>query len=569
MDSDALSSVVSELVTKPGHEKVRSLLHHLLTDGLRADSTSIDFERQVPEVRGRIDALLGRTVFEIKRDLSRERGEAEAQLLRYLPQREQETGQRFVGIAADGAEFRVYMHREGALDELALFKPKVDEPRNLLAWLESVVVLNDELPPDVESVHRELGRESVHYCRAIREIEELWEQLKDTPETNVKRDLWNRLLRVAYGGDIEAPALFFQHTYLTIVAKAIATIALIDTLPPDGRALLDGKPFRDLGIVGAVEGDFFDWVLLDSRGGELVMEIARHVNRFRLRDIKADILKGLYESLIDPEQRHDLGEYYTPDWLAQRICKAVIKKPSKERVIDPACGSGTFLFHAIRRLLPAAKKAKLKPAEAVARACDLIAGIDVHPVAVIFARATYLLALMPTLVKGRPASVSVPVYLGDALQWNAREFMNVRDLEIIVPAEGESAGALPEEEEETRAILRFPESVAIDPGLFDELLDHMLEFAERDQPPEALQGWLNLRGVTHRPDVELIIETYKTLRTLQEDGRNHIWGYVARNLSRPIWLATENQKADVVVGNPPWLAYSRMSPRTKDRFSCV
>ena len=31
------------------------------------------------------------------------------------------------------------------------------------------------------------------------------------------------------------------------------------------------------------------------------------------------MLKALYESLIDPAQRHDLGESYTPDWLAAKV----------------------------------------------------------------------------------------------------------------------------------------------------------------------------------------------------------------------------------------------------------
>lgn len=46
----------------------------------------------------------------------------------------------------------------------------------------------------------------------------------------------------------------------------------------------------------------------------------------------------------------------------------------------------------------------------------------------------------------------------------------------------------------------------------------------------------------------------------------NIWGYVARNLSRPIWLASEARKADVVVGNPPWLDYRRMNALMKRRF---
>ena len=567
MKKEKLQEVVAELVSRPGHTKVTALLHNLLTDGLGADSTLIDFERQIPEVRGRIDALLGRTVFEVKSDLSRERSDAEAQLLRYLPQREKETGQRFTGIAADGAEFRVYIVRDGALIEIGLFRPSIEEAQKVLGWLESVVVLTTEIAPEIESVRRELGRESVAYHRALSEIEAMWGLISPNEEADVKRDLWNRLVRVAYGGDFNNPHLFFQHTYLTIVAKAIATAAFFDALPENGEALLDGEPFKDLGIIGAVEADFFDWVLLAPGGNELILNIARHANRFRLHDIETDILKGLYESLIDPDQRHDLGEYYTPDWLAELVCKSAITKPLEDRVIDPACGSGTFLFHAIRRITSANEGAKLNPEQIVSRVTEKIAGIDVHPVAVIFARVTYLLALAPALQKGRPATLTVPVYLGDALQWNAREFMHLRDLEIVVPAKGEAErGALPDDDDEKRVILRFPLKLASEPGRFDATLDEMLTLSGGDKPLSAFVSWVRHHEIASGSDAAMLEETYEAFRLLQKEKRNHIWGYVARNLSRPIWLASEAQKADVVIGNPPWLAYARMGRAMQSRF---
>jgi len=508
---------------------------------------------------------LGRTVFEIKSDLVRERTDAEKQLLRYLPQRELETGQRFTGIATDGADFRVYIVRDNKLVEIGSFKPDIEEPAHLLAWLESVVVLTTEIRPSISNVRQELGRESVAYHRALDEIERLWESVASRPEVNLKRDLWNRLIRVAYGGDIDAPALFFQHTYLTIVAKAIATVALHDRLPSNGRALLEGSDFSTLGILGAVEADFFDWILLADGGDSLVMRIAHHANRFRLRDIEVDILKGLYESLIDPDQRHDLGEYYTPDWLAARICKQVINRPLEFRVIDPACGSGTFLFHAIREVIAAAKTKRLSAEATVALAIEKVAGIDVHPVAVIFARVTYLLALMPVLQKGRPSTIVVPVYLGDALQWNAREFMNFRDLEIVVPAKGETLRRLADEEDEQRTILRFPFALASEPGRFDRILDEMLSLASRNEPAKTLSTWFAANGIEDA-DARMLLETYEALRELEQEGRNHIWGYVARNLSRPIWLASERQKADVVIGNPPWLDYRSMNKATQSKF---
>ena len=70
LTAEERNELVTELAGQPGHEKVRTLVYRLLVDDLGADSMDIDFEKPAPEVRGRIDALLGRTVFEFKSDLS-------------------------------------------------------------------------------------------------------------------------------------------------------------------------------------------------------------------------------------------------------------------------------------------------------------------------------------------------------------------------------------------------------------------------------------------------------------------------------------------------------------------
>lgn len=97
LTTDQLEEIVAELVTRPGHEKVRALVCKLLTDGLGAKSRDITFEHHTFEVRGRMDALLGRTVMEMKSDLRQEA--FEPQLAGYLKDRRAKTGQDFVGIA--------------------------------------------------------------------------------------------------------------------------------------------------------------------------------------------------------------------------------------------------------------------------------------------------------------------------------------------------------------------------------------------------------------------------------------------------------------------------------------
>jgi type I restriction-modification system DNA methylase subunit len=63
-------------------------------------------------------------------------------------------------------------------------------------------------------------------------------------------------------------------------------------------------------------------------------------------DTTRDLLKKLYQQLIPRELRYNLGEYYTPDWLAERLLnmfegRKFSGNPDK-RIIDPTCGSGIF-----------------------------------------------------------------------------------------------------------------------------------------------------------------------------------------------------------------------------------
>jgi hypothetical protein len=133
--------------------------------------------------------------------------------------------------------------------------------------------------------------------------------------------------------------------------------------------------------------------------------------------------------------------------------------------------------------------------------------------------------------------------------------MTKSELEILVP---------PAKPGDPPTVLRFPEDIIDQPQLFDETLDAMLGFAQRGQPSKAIVDWMKAHKVPGDP--KMLTETYDKLVALNEEGRNHIWGYVARNLSRPIWLATENQKADVVVGNPPWVRYSALSKANQERL---
>ena len=68
------------------------------------------------------------------------------------------------------------------------------------------------------------------------------------------------------------------------MAKCIA-LAVMVLHGDDPKGLLSGEAFTSAGINGAVESDFFDWVVANAEGEDLVRRITTHVRRFRLAEV--------------------------------------------------------------------------------------------------------------------------------------------------------------------------------------------------------------------------------------------------------------------------------------------
>jgi SAM-dependent methyltransferase len=564
--SPETESLLRDLAKRPAnHDNVKASFKELLVREFGTDRGALDFEVRAPVIAGRLDALVGRTVFEAKRDVVAEWPDIERRMPDYLSDREREYGEPFVGIASDGSRWIALELRDGALIRLTETTLDPDKGEAFLAWLDGVVALKRSLPPDPLTIRAELGQDSVAFQRVDRELRAAWERLKDDPAQALKRELWANLLKLVYGREVQGDSLWFQHTYLVIVAKCIA-LAVMDLQEDDPARMLSGEAFTSAGIHGAVESDFFDWVIADPEGVNLVRRIMRHVRRFRLREVESDVLKILYESLIDRDERHGLGEYYTPDWLAAKVVRNAVNDPMTQKVLDPACGSGTFLFHAIRRFLAEAEEAGMAKTDRAAEASAHVAGLDIHPVAVIIARVTYLLALAPAL-SGRSGALSVPVWLGDAMQLSISKDLAGRELVIQVPPPPAGGG--------TREKLSFPETFCRDPALFDKAVEAMRRGSEGHRSRDQVEADIGRRTEQHykrdltneeRTAIGDLSATYETFHKLRIEGRDTIWSYVARNLSRPLALASGGGWANVLVGNPPWVAYRHMSADLQKRF---
>jgi hypothetical protein len=181
--------LLHHLASRPGHDEVKSDFRQLLVEEFGAELGALDFERRVPEVKGRLDALIGRTVFEAKRNLDQEWDDVVRRMPDYLADREREEGERFVGVASDGLKWVVFERSGDQLIKLKETTLDRDKGEVFLAWLDGALALKVSLPPDPMTVRLELGQDSVAFRRANDALRALWERLKDDPAVALKRQL--------------------------------------------------------------------------------------------------------------------------------------------------------------------------------------------------------------------------------------------------------------------------------------------------------------------------------------------------------------------------------------------
>ena len=405
---------------------------------------------------------------------------------------------------------------------------------------------------------------------------------------------WDRIFGIVYGQDIAKarqdaselaklyglsgseelkPLLFAVHTYYALLMKFLAAElaslqsgSLVSSFVADLPALSgkeiqdrladleDGGLFARMGIHNFLEGDFFGWYLgawhQDLEGS--IRDMARALSDYEPAtgslqpEATRDLLKKLYQYLIPRELRHDLGEYYTPDWLAELVLDEVgYEGHLDSRVLDPACGSGTFLVLAIRRARDYADEKLIEPRETVGKILANIVGFDLNPLAVIAARTNYLLAL-GNLVRYKDP-VEIPVYICDSILTPAQEAKS-RPLEhqndIPVPSVVREFW-IPEEVVESGQV---------------EAMTMLLENCVRrgyvaEEFLEQCHLRLKLRDSSSKATLATLATLYEKVLGLEREGRNGIWARIVKNAFAPIFQG----RFDYVVGNPPWVLWGYLA----------
>ena len=514
---------------------------------------------------GLMDLYVHNTCIEFKKNILQGGApdpEYVAQLDRYLENLlKAGTGVRN-GILTDGIR---YVLRRVGEEKLPLQQQQTmstfDRPEqasNLREYLHRIISAPAEnIIPTADHLERHFGIDSDVFRASNLLLKESYEEHHSKPTVAVKRRLWQDLLQVALGKDAatagdESDWLFIRHTYITSLIAVIMQQRLLGDVArhADERAdaLLKGHILAEQSdLHGVIDADLFTWPTEVGESAYL-REIARVVEWFDWTQNATEVAPTLYQNVITQGERKRLGEYYTPRWLAKEITETVVDDPLHQRVLDPSCGSGTFIETAIERILNLA--GELSATEKLQKLQENVVGIDIHPVAVQLAKATWVMAAADTIRAAREegtsaGAVSAPIYLGDSMQlrYDTGNIFTDQTIEL------ETGETLPGHTSPT--IFNIPKELARQQADIDQLISELATAIDEGRDAEHVADAYQMSD-TSRQSVKAVAAAMKELHAA---NRNHVWAYYIRNMIRPAIIA--EQKVDRIIGNPPWLTYGQ------------
>ena len=460
----------------------------------------------------------------------------------------------WVGILTDGQSGWIWRWEEqkGVFgEELISLRWKGNDSHEKV--LENICKSLEDIEPgkkwiDPEAIY-EIFREDE------KEFGSLYDKLTEdsSQEITTKFELWLEMLQ----GSGMAPThprhqhnLFVKHCFLIAVAKAVIAVLTPETDDDDPQVVL--------------RNGFTAWLVDTEEGIEKSQKLFDKAKYYDWRLPFGDVLRTLYEQCIDKDHRKIYGEYYTPDWVAQQMAEEILDNDWIETatkaaleslegnsdvlngigILDPACGSGTFLYHAARRIMGSPSLGKVQPEKRALVVARLVHGIDIHPVAVEMAKATLLRALPPVSREGinQNFSTLLNITQGDSLLTAGTEIherLLIGDVfEFISPK---------------RTVFNLPLTAIRD-----------LEF--RNFLPKLVEAARNHSSIPTEVPGELKNSLKPFLRSLTkiiDNEGDSVWTWYILNTLGPFCLS--ERKVNRILANPPWVRVSNIQVESRKR----
>jgi len=77
-------------------------------------------------------------------------------------------------------------------------------------------------------------------------------------------------------------------------------------------------------------------------------DLVDDLDKYDFYTVPQDVVGQVFERLIPPHERHALGQYFTPEHLVDLTLAFCVRNP-EDTILDPTCGTGTFLVRAYDR----------------------------------------------------------------------------------------------------------------------------------------------------------------------------------------------------------------------------
>ena len=574
-------------------EDIRHACNKLLDEFIDKAGLEVRGRHEYGLAGGRIDSKYGRVVIEYKDP----RGVGKITLdnntpvvtqlkkrFRDLQAKERVGAERIFGVGCDG-ETIVFVRMRGK--NIDKENPQPVTPYTVQRLLRAVVSLGARgLSFTPENLAAHFGSDSPSARESVRLIYDVIHDT-DSPKAQTFFRQWQILFGEVCGYDIHGQnakvrqlathydvpnahpgeLLFAVHTYYALFMKMLAaeivasfsplgtsTLKKLISAPTSAKlrdelqSLEQGGIWSHLGIRNFLEGDIFSWYLdaWNEDGAGAVRAMTHSLGEFDPTTLSVDpaqsrdLLKQLYQQLFPKSVRHDLGEYYTPDWLAELVLDEVGYDGNPDRrLLDPACGSGTFLVMALNRVKTWYDEHRhdcgFGEDELLRKILRNIIGFDLNPLAVMAARTNYLMALRDLL--RHAGNVELPVYLCDS---------------IMTPSEyGDlfTGGLGKAQQLKTSAgDFNIPTEISTNQEHIGRYADALESCIRDDYLPEEFLERCEAEALP-TTEAKLHKELYSKLQQLDASNQNGIWARIIKNAFAPLFI----DKVDLVVGNPPWI----------------
>lgn len=419
------------------------------------------------------------------------------------------------------------------------------------------------------------------------EIEFILNDVQGSNRVKTLYSEWDRVFGIMYGEDDEATDftevtskireaygieetfqldskmyLFSMQTFFNIFLKLLIYSFLSQLVDPiftidndmskaDIDRLFDGTNESSVRLVNNFfEAHFLEWFTYTDSGFDekIVNQTLKIVQGFDLatfvlkpEDVQ-DILQEVYMELIPAEMRHLMGEYFSPDWVVEHALElAEYNGDIHKTLIDPTSGSGSFLTHAIKRII--------KERDGVLTRADIdlithnIVGFDINPISVVAAKANYILIMFSAYFENCDENfgdaVNIPVFIADS---------------ILAPV------VYTEENGETLKIktsvgdMELPKFDGFARG--NEFLTLLSHYIHEKADYEVFKNHILGKGLVQEEDLDVVKRLFDRLYVLHRCGKDSFWPIILGNSFAPTMI---KNKFDFVVGNPPWIAWKAMS----------